>query len=177
MELWQNESGWDYYCGELDTEITNFPAFQAFHSLWQGKRTDKFLPAWEDFSFEEFNGWHKHIIYYQILHDPFDLYYRIFGSFPTDVYGTNCTGHKMRGRGREIEDECDINHFEKLYNEKKIGASKGAVYWRDREHVHLSVLDLPLSSDGNNITHFLTCILENPEKRTNHQEFGKDTRF
>lgn len=167
MQLWQQESDWDYYCSELGDELTLFPQFQSLFDLWNSKRKNDFLPAWKDFSFEDFTGWHKHLVFYEIKHAPFDLHYRIFGSFPTELFEVNCTGATMRGDGSSIEDDCDIAHFQKLYEEKKFGASTGSIYWRNKDHIHITVLDLPLSSDGENVTHFLSCVKYGSKQKTN----------
>lgn len=163
MKLWQQESGWDYYYCDLDDDTSFFPVFESLCNLWRHKRGDKLLPAWKDFAFEDFIGWHKHLILYEVMTTPFDLKYRLFGTYPTYLFGRDCTGHMMRGDDNDIEDDCDLHHFQKLYDENLIGASSGSLYWRNRDFIKLTVLDLPLSSDGENVTHFLSTVIEATE--------------
>lgn len=156
MKLWQQVNGWDYYRCNLDEEITEFQTFAPLHGLWNKKRGNGYLPAWKDFDFADFIGWHKHLILYEVLHDPFDLHYRLFGSFPTESYGENFTGKNLSDADPNIEDEYDLLHFKELFQQINVGASTGPVHWHEKEYIKLSFLDLPLSSDGKKITHFLT---------------------
>lgn len=159
MKKWQENKGWNYYQCDLDEKITDFPIFESIHQLWMDKRTDKWLPAWKDFEFEEFVGWHKHLILYEVTTQPFDLTYRIFSSFAADIYGKNYAGKRFSDPDFDIEDEYDLLHFKLLHGLHKVGLSTGPVQWFQKEYIKLSFLELPLSADGENITHFLSCMV------------------
>lgn len=159
MQIWQEIKGWKYYSFDLDEELSVFTRFQPLYDLWREKKANKFLPAWKDFAFEEFKGWHPNITLFEVRHDPFDLYYRIFGSVVSDTYGENFSGETLLTANQEIEDEYDLWHFEQLYKQQKYGASEGPVHWSNQEYIKLKFFDLPLSDDGKDITHFLTATI------------------
>lgn len=151
---------WKYYRYGLNEPVSDFPHFGSLWELWQSKRTNNKLPAWRDFDLLDFKGWYGFLIVYDVLHDPFDLKYRLFGTEMVTLYKTEYTGKTIRENNFTIEDEVDIDHFEGLFSERKIGASAGPLYWDNRHWRHLSFLDLPLSTDGDTITHFLTAMYE-----------------
>ncbi len=162
MDVWIEAKGWKYLGLALDEPIDILPVFKPLVALWNDRRDGNRLPAWRDFAFEDFVGWHAHLILYQVMHDPFDLYYRLFGSFAADVYREDFTGRYMRSANPEIEDDYDLLHFEKLYRSRRYGASFGPEHWFENRFIRLSFLDLPLAQDGGEITHFLTCMLREP---------------
>jgi hypothetical protein len=151
---------WKYHRYNLNEPVADFPHFESLWELWQTRRSDDKLPAWRDFDIYDFHDWYGFLIVYDVLDDPFDLKYRLFGSEIVNLYQTEYTGKTIRENGFEIEDEADIAHFEGLFNECKIGASTGPIYWDNRHWRHLTFLDLPLADDGDTITHFLTAIHE-----------------
>lgn len=120
------------------------------------------MPAWSDFDITDFIGWHRHIILYEVMGPPFDLYYRLFGTFPTEAYGMNLTGRTMRTAAPEIETANDLAHFEKLATEHRIGSCSGTCYWSGKEFITMAFLELPLSDDGRTVTHFLTLTVDLP---------------
>lgn len=159
MEPYKATDRWRYYALPLDSDRTPFPVYDPLLAIWQGKRRGRTMPAWSDFDITDFVGWHRHLILYQVMRDPFDLHYRLFGSFPTDVYGENLTGKTMRTSAPEIETEVDLTHFRKLADSVLLGASSGTQYWTAKEFITMAYLDLPLSDDGETVTHFLTGAL------------------
>lgn len=154
------DDNWKYYRYDLDEPVSDFPHFESLWQCWQTRRTDGKLPAWRDFDFDDFRGWYGFLIVYDVLHNPFDLKYRMFGTEMVEMYKAEYTGKTIRENNFEIEDNQDLDHFEGLYNQRKVGASTGPIYWDDRHWRCLSFLDLPLSDDGNTITHFLTAMRE-----------------
>jgi len=154
------EDNWKYYRYNFDDPVTDFPHFESLWELWQTRRLDGKLPAWKDFDLIDFRGWYGFITVFDVLSDPFDLKYRLFGTEMVAMYKAEYTGKTIRENSFEIEDSEDLNHFEGLYNERKVGASSGPIYWDNRQWRKLSFLDLPLSNDGSTITNFLTIMRE-----------------
>ena len=153
-------NNWKYYRYDLNEPVADFPHFESLWQRWQTKRADGRLPAWRDFDLIDFQGWYGFIIVYDVLHNPFDLKYRLFGTEMVTLYQTEYTGKTIRENNFDIEDDKDLNHFEGLYNERQIGASTGPLYWDNRHWRNLTYLDLPLSDDGETVTHFLTAMHE-----------------
>jgi len=154
------DDNWKYYRYDLNESASDFPHFESLWQRWQNKRIDGKLPAWRDFDLEDFRGWYGFIIVYDVLHNPFDLKYRLFGTEMVALFQTEYTGKTIRENNFDIEDTQDLDHFEGLLNQRKIGASSGPIYWDNRDWRNLTFLDLPLSDDGDVITHFLTTAHE-----------------
>lgn len=167
MQPYKETDKWRYYAFDLDAAATPYPSLDPVLSIWRGRRGGRAMPAWGDFDIADFVGWHRHLILYEVRHDPFDLYYRLFGSFPTEAYGANLTGSTLRTGAPEIETQNDIAHFEKLTAEVRIGASSGGQFWSNKEFITTAYLNLPLSRDGRTVSHFLTALIDlDPGERT-----------
>lgn len=158
MEMTVETSGWQYCSSELDGGYEFAKKFKPIFKLWNKKRGDAALPSWKDFEFEDFIGWHEFIILTEVNLEPFDLHYRIYSSFASNIYNKNFTGKTMRSLTPTLDNASDINHYERLQKQQKIGASFGPVKWPEKDHMNISMLDLPLSADGRTVTHFLSCI-------------------
>ncbi|MBP5857857.1 hypothetical protein KAJ83_12630 [Marivibrio halodurans] len=120
------------------------------------------MPAWSDFDIADFVGWHRHIILHEVTGPPFDLYCRLFGTFPTEAYGVNLTGRTVRNAAPRIETANDLAHLEKLATEQRIGCCSGTRYWSGKEFITMAFLELPLSDDGQAVTHFLILTVDLP---------------
>lgn len=158
MKLNRKEKSWQFYSCGLNEELDDRYRSKSLYALWDSKRSGNRLPSWKDFEFEDFVGLHRHIIFTEIHHEPFDLYYRIFGSFASDLYDQNLTGEKLRATGHSHKDPDIIKYYEKLHKNRNIGSCHGPLNWLGKDYMHVSMIDLPLSSNGENVTHFLSAI-------------------
>ncbi|WP_227421651.1 PAS domain-containing protein [Pacificispira spongiicola] len=160
IRRWTTGSGWEYLAFPTDSVRTPFPVFDPLLAIWNSKRDGEKLPAWRDFEMRDFVGWHAHLVLFEVRHDPFDLYFRLCGTAASETYGANLTGTTLRDMSYKIENKTDLLYFRALVDERLIGVSTGPEYWHNREHIKLCYLDLPLSKDGNHVTHFLTCVVK-----------------
>ena len=154
----KKSESWQYYSCGLNEKLNHLHGSRSLYTLWNSKRDGDILPAWKDFEFEDFIGLHSQIIFTEIQHEPFDLYYRIFGSFASDLYDQNLTGAKLRSTGHHHKDPDILNYYENLQKNQNIGSCTGPLNWLGKEYLHVSMIDLPLSANGENVTHFLSAI-------------------
>lgn len=155
-EIWLEASGWKYYNFDFDREIYSLIDLKPILALWKSKFSGNKLPAWRDFDPDEFGVWSDNYNLTEIHHNPFDLLYLHCGKNVAEIYGQDFTGKTMKDADSSIEEDCDIEHFLRLYGDKKVGMSTGLNQWNGKSDLSLQFLDLPLSDKGREITHFLT---------------------
>ncbi len=167
MDLWDKNQDWEYYGFDLNEPLNEFPEFASIHALWDSKRKDGVLPKWSDFEFTEFRGWHGFLMLADVLENPFDLRYRLFGTQITEAYQRDFTGKTLRGMNYEIESEADLKHFEKLHQQRRKGITTGPLHWKNQEYFTLSFCDLPLYNEKGEISQFLTAMARDITKKHN----------
>ncbi len=165
MKTWQGHKGWTYRTYPLGDDAAALGIAQPIFDLWRSKADLPRLPAWGDFDFADFLGWHANLILYEVLQNPFDLRYRICGSGAAQAYGKDLTGQTMRAGAADIQEEIDLSFYNELVTERRVGACAGPAYWRGRHLLQHAFLCLPLSEDGDAVTHFITVLhLESIDK-------------
>ena len=161
----EGKKGWVYRTYSLQESAAEFGAAQPVFALWQSKADFPSLPAWGDFDFRDFVGWHANLILYEVQHQPFDLLYRICGSGAAQAYGKDLTGETMRSGAADIQEDIDLEFYREMTTERRFGTCEGSAYWRGRFFLQHAFLCLPLAEDGHDVTHFLTALhLETIEK-------------
>lgn len=158
MKKWEGKKGWTYRSYSLDEETADHASARPMFDLWRSKSDLPRLPAWGDFDFADFVGWHANLILYEVLHDPFDLLYRICGSTAAKAYGRDLTGQTMRTGASGIQEDVDLAFYRELTAQRRVGSCEGPAYWRGRRLLHHAFLCLPLAEDGNAVTHFITVL-------------------
>jgi len=120
MALWKETHGWAYHVYELDAFAGEFKEFQPLVELWQSKFQGHLLPAWADFSFEDFAGWYGWLRVGDFIPGRTDDFvYRLWGGESVKLYGVELTGKRMS----ELDfgfDEDDKKLLTMLALEKKI---------------------------------------------------------
>jgi len=155
MTVWKQALGWTYRVLEADNPCTDFRPFDSLFRLWRSKIRDGRLPAWRDFDFADFAGWHGWLRVGDIVPGRTDDFvYRLWGVHAVDFYGVDHTGKRMS----ELDfgfDEDDRELLTMLATDRKITLADGPVFWQDREHVRVQVLKMPLADDGHRVDKFL----------------------
>ncbi|MBT3557128.1 MAG: hypothetical protein HOC63_14065 [Rhodospirillales bacterium] len=158
MTFWKEAQGWTYHVYEVDTPVKEFGVFEPLVELWQSKFQDLLLPAWKDFSFEDFDGWYGRLRVGDFMPGRTDDFvYRLWGGKSVDLYGVDLTGKRMS----ELDfgfDEDDKNLLTMLATEKKITLASGPVFWQEREHLRVQIIKMPLSDDGLVVDKFLGAL-------------------
>ncbi len=161
MAIWKKFDGWTYEYFDRDIDPAALPGFEDLVRLWQDKRGERSVPAWSDFDFYDFKGWHGRICVYDISYDPFDYICRLSGTVVDGVYDQTMTGTK----GSELTelrvvDFEDMEFFEINCRQMRISRSFGPLNFKGRQHIHATFLELPLSDDGLMATHTMEALIE-----------------
>ena len=164
MALWKQALGWTYEVFESTDLADDIAPFESLVELWQSRLKGRHLPAWRDFSFEDFGGWHGWLRVGDFIPGRTDDFrYRLWGVYAVDFYGVELTGKRMSEVDFGFDDD-DRKLLTLLATEKKITRAVGPVFWQDRHHLQVSVLKMPLADDGENVDKFLGAF--------HHQKLG-----
>ena len=159
MAVWKRVTNWTYEVFERDTPAERFGAFESLVHLWHAKRGDRDMPSWADFDFYDFTGWHGAIAVQDVIHEPFDLRCRLWGSNLTEIFGSDNTG-KLYSEFGEGYTENDRAYLAELCRTGSIGMSHGQLDWLRKGHKAAAFIDLPLSNDSSAVDHLLTALAE-----------------
>jgi len=155
MAIWKRALGWTYQVFDADTPAREIAPFDSLVELWQSRFRGEHLPAWRDFSFDNFYGWHGWLRVGDFVPGRTDDFvYRLWGTHSVDFYGVDLTGKRMSELDFGFDDD-DRELLTLLATEKMMTLASGPVFWQERNHLQVSVLKLPLADDGQNINKFL----------------------
>ena len=160
MAVWKEYNFWKYEIFERDIEPEILPGFEDLVRLWRKKRGDRPAPAWSDFDFHDFAGWHGRIVVADIFYDPFDFRYRLFGEevaerHQVDYSGKLCT--ELENSGFDPVDDLDF--YEMTGRKLLISRVSGMLSRLDRPHVSTTFVEFPLSDTGEMATHSLAAMI------------------
>ena len=148
---------WRHALHACDSVAAVFGSFAPLVLLWQGKKESRPLPAWKDFDFEAFAGWHDMMVLDAIDHEPFDALTLIWGSRLTEIAGYQPRGKRlsesiaMRGLLEE-----DFAFFRRVVGEPCIGIATGQLDWRGRDFITMSRIYLPCAPEGGVVDHVVS---------------------
>lgn len=159
MAVWKRTASWTYEIFDRDTAAEAFGPFAPLVRQWNEKRGARALPAWSDYDFYDFKGWHGWVSVQEIVAEPFDLPYRLWGSKLTEILGADNTGKRYSEIGPSYTD-TDLAYLAKVAGSGSIGRSHGALDWLKKGHWSVAFIDLPLSEEGAPVDHLLTVMTE-----------------
>ena len=160
MAVWKESDFWKYEIFEPDIEPEMLPGFEDLVRLWRKKRGDRPAPAWSDFDFHDFVGWHGRIAVSDVFYGPFDFRYRLFGAKVTErlkVDYTGKLGSELVACGREPAE--DLEFYEMTSRKMLITRVSGQLYWVSQPHVSATFVEFPLSDTGEMATHLLAAMI------------------
>ncbi len=160
MTIWKELDGWTYEYFDRDIEPSTLPGFEDLVRLWQDKRGDRTAPAWSDFDFYDFKGWHGRISVYDVSYDPFDYICRLSGTAVDGVYDQTMTGIT----GSELtetraDDPATMEFYEMTCRGMLISRASGPLDIKGRGHIQATFVEFPLSDDGIMATHALEALI------------------
>ncbi len=160
MTIWNKYEDWTYEYFDRDVEPETLPGFEDLVRLWQDKRGDRPAPAWSDFDFYDFKGWHGRISVFDIVYDPFDYIFRLSGSVVDGVYDQTMTGTKGSELAEmQVEDRASLEFYEMSCRQMLISRASGPLNFKGRQHVQVVFVEFPLSDDGLRSTHTLEALI------------------
>ncbi|MBO6949950.1 MAG: hypothetical protein JJ855_18375 [Rhodospirillales bacterium] len=148
----RNIKGWTYriFADDLDSEM--FGMFAPLVKLWRGKGGGQGYPSWRDFDIaEDFAGWWGRLSLADILDDPFDIEFALWGTTLTEWWGHDYTRKKMSDVYRNREENWEKfegPYFRILRDVGGIGFISGDLRALNRGHIVVHGIDLPLIKDG-----------------------------
>ena len=160
MTVWKEIEGWTYEHFDRGIEPAVLPGFEDLVRLWQDRRGDRAVPAWSDFDFYDFKGWHGRLSVYDIAYDPFDYTSRLSGTVVDVAYDRTMTG--VTGSELEemrVEHPAAMEFYEMTCRRMLISRQSGSLNFKDRKHIQASFVELPLSDDGQRATHTLEALI------------------
>lgn len=160
MALWKHVGPWAYNYYDPDEDLKKLVGFEAIVSLWQERRQGRRVPAWRDFDFTDFKGWHGNLVVYEFSYDPFDWKVRLSGSNVDELFDRGLTG---LDRGSVYENSIEKKEAGKFYEMTSrnllIAHTTGPLNIRHRDFRHVCYLELPLCDRGDKATHAIELVL------------------
>lgn len=162
-------TNWQYGTCPLDTPPAAFGPFADLVTLWQGKRTENVvLPLRRAFDFADFRRWWGRVAIARITHDPFDVRFVLWGTTLTDWWGVDYTNRRLGSAAANPDAwrSTEFRYFEAMAQHPFIGIAGGNLAQHDRSYITVLGLDLPLSQDGETLSHALTAHVEMKQGET-----------
>lgn len=127
------------------------PPLRRLHDYWQGKRSPGRLPARRDIDPVEIPQLMPQIALVDILREPLDYRYRLFGTRLVEVMGAERTGKRMR----EVMSPPAVAATERLIagliETREPIAFSGRLFWLGKDFIGFETLALPLAADGETV--------------------------
>lgn len=164
MTLWKEIDRWRYHYYEPDESAEEFPNFASLHDIWRSKRNGRRVPAWKDFDFYDFVGWHGKLSIYEIRYDPFDYTVRLSGTNIDEMYQRNMKGVQLDDMRELILEQNNSEEFyEMTCRNLCIAKTFGPLNVKNLDYKEVEFLEFPLSDDGIRATHTIEAALPVPE--------------
>lgn len=157
MIITQRTEDWIYASLSLSAPETEFGRFASAARIWRSKAEFGGLPRKRDFLPEDFRGWHGRMIIYDVLREPFDLRFRLFGTDLVNTLNVENTGKRFSEAYGHIPGyEITLRHFEHLVRNRTIGMSCGSMGWEGLDYCVGHFVDFPVTDDDGTIAFFFT---------------------
>lgn len=156
-------TNWQYGTCPLDADAAAFGPFSGLVAMWQGKRTaGQRLPLRRALDFPDFRGWWGRIAIARITYDPFDVRFVLWGTKLTQWWGVDYTNRQLGSAAANPQAwrATEFRYFEAMAQAPFIGIASGNLAQHDRSYITVVGLDLPLSQDGETLSHALTVHVE-----------------
>lgn len=148
----RNIKGWTYRIFADDLDAAAFEVFAPLVELWRAKSVGGHYPAWRDFDIaEDFAGWWGRLSLAEIIDEPFDIEFALWGTTLSEWWGMDYTRKKMSDvyRNRKVNwEKFEGPYFRTLTGVGGIGIVSGDLRAIDRGHIAVNGVDLPLMRDG-----------------------------
>ena len=159
MAIWKEMNGWTFEYFEPDIEPSVLSGFEGLVRLWQDRRDGRVAPPWSDLDFYDFKGWHGRLCLYEISYDPFDFTCRLSGTEIDALFGRNFTDITASELAEmRIEVPLTMEFYEMTCSQMLITRTSGSLNFHEREHLHTTFIEFPLSDDQHKATHTLEAM-------------------
>lgn len=152
----------DCYIFDKDTPLPDeAEMLSSFFEIWKNKIKGSSLPAWKDFDFTEFKGWHSNIRVMKLGNDIKDKKVNMIVGETFQQYWGQKTIYEQVEEGAPPSRKTVKKYYqylEYIYNHH-YSINIGSIPKRDGSLVPSHWIELPLANDGKNVTHLLTALL------------------
>lgn len=157
MVITEQTDGWTYAAQPLSTPDDAFGEFASAVAAWRAKSCAGTLPRKRDIRPEDLLGWLGWVIVYEVVPEPFNLRFRLFGSSLADGLGLDHTGKLFSVAYAHVPGHAvALRHFHYLWQQRKIGIASGPMNWEGRGFRSGVFVDLPVAGDDGAVGYFLT---------------------
>jgi hypothetical protein len=125
-------------------------------ALWHAKRGTRAMPARADFSFEDLLPWLGHLALLDVVAAGDDFRYVVYGTRLAETFGFDLTGRSAREAIPAIGPE-PLAEYRRVYA-SAAPDHVSRVSPANKEHLTITKLALPLSSDGTHIDKIVSVI-------------------
>ena len=160
MAIWRERSGWTYEYLDRDVEPQELSGFEDLVLLWNERRGERAAPAWSDFDFPDFKGWHSCMAVYDVSYNPFEYTCRLSGTSLDWLYDRNLTGVTGSGLANSGAESPDAMEFSEIAcTQMLITRTTGTINLRRFQRDPITFVEFPLTSDGHRATHTLEAFI------------------
>lgn len=150
---------WTYEFFDRYRSPSEFGPFQSLVALWRSKWRGEALPAWRDFEFKDFVGWHGWLIVEDVIPGGNgDVRFRLWGTEVTELFQIELTGKCMSEVGNDWFDPQEFELVTRVVEESVIAVSTGSLAWEGRGHMVVSTIEIPLAGDGETVDKILVGV-------------------
>lgn len=165
MALLERIASDDEWVSEIyskDTSPDELNVFGSLKQLWDDRRVGDALPAWRDFDFVDFKGWHGWISVDDIIPGPtYESVFRLWGTALTELYEVDYTNCKFSDLLGVHFSEHDQDLLTKMCRTHNLRITYGPVDWnledRYRKATRVIFIELPLADDGVTVDRYLNA--------------------
>lgn len=160
VKPWKTDGKWTYTHFDPEIDPSRLPSFAGLIATWQSKRNGRRVPAWRDFDFYDFKGWHGYISVYDVSYEPFDWVLRLSGTQVDELYERPLKGMTLKERN-EIAVDFDnaVDFCEITCTDLLIAHTKGPLNIKNQDFKWVEYLELPCSDGGSRATHTIEAVL------------------
>lgn len=167
MTIWREHDAWRYHYFQPDVDAAEIGPFESLVRIWQSKRDGRRVPAWRDFDFYDFKGWHGKLTVYDVRYDPFDFTTRLSGTEIDQMFGRTLTGLERKDfNAFYLRDSAMDAYSEFICRGLYIAYAEGPLNMVGKEFQRVRYLELPLSDDGVRAQHTIEAILPQRKDET-----------
>jgi len=160
MTLWREADRWRYSYFEPEVDASQFPKFTNLIEIWQSKRNGRRVPAWKDFDFYDFKGWHGKLSVYDISYDPYGYTVRLSGVQIDEIYHRTMKGvTNIEMNDLAVHHEDADQFYEMACRKLYITNTIGPLNVRNLDYKEIEFFELPLSDDGIKATHTIEAAI------------------
>lgn len=165
VERISTKDSWVYEVYSKDTPPEELGEYSTFKRLWDSRRQGEALPAWRDFQFEDFIGWHGWISVDELIPGPeYDSIFRLWGTKLTQLYGSDYTNRHFKDLVGEQFPPEEAALLKRLSKTEHFRICYGPIDWYLEEPLrgvrNVGFIELPLADDGSTVDRYMNAAIK-----------------